>query len=73
MYTVFVLMLGGAVFVAAIILLIVMAVRRARMSDEQKGLQRYACPRCGYAPTAQDVEQGVGTQCPICGQIVYQR
>ncbi len=58
---------GGAVAVA----LVVAGLGWRRRRRANKLLARYACLRCGYAPTQEGVETGGAVPCSRCGQLIY--
>ena len=42
-----------------------------RRRSVRKQLNAYACSRCGYAPSLEDLESEESIPCPRCGQPVY--
>lgn len=56
---------------AAVTLLVWTAAARVSRDADQQKLDKYACPRCGYAPKSEQLESESAFPCPTCGEPIY--
>ena len=65
----FVSLVGGVVLGGlALVFVFLAAIGQRRHVVAQHKLQKYACPRCGYAPKVEELESAPSFPCPTCGR-----
>ena len=67
----FALTTGICLAVAAIAIVLATAATRVKRDAADRQLSRYGCPRCGYAPHRDSLENDDAFPCPSCGEPIY--